>query len=67
MAKAGVLVASEGLNPAAAPARVVRAGDKRTVVDGPYAEAKELIGGFSPTSALRTRSRFQASEPPTAS
>lgn len=46
LAKAGVLVASEGLNPAAAPARVVRAGDKRAVVDGPYAEAKELVGGF---------------------
>jgi hypothetical protein len=46
LTKAGVLVASEGLNPAAAPAKVVRAGAKRRVVDGPYAEAKELVGGF---------------------
>ena len=46
LTKAGVLVASEGLNPAAAPARVVRTGDRRAVVDGPYAEAKELVGGF---------------------
>lgn len=44
--KAGVLVASEGLLPAAQPARVVRSGQGRKVVDGPYAEAKELVGGF---------------------
>lgn len=46
LTKAGVLVASEGLNPAAAPARVVRTGERRAVVDGPYAEARELVGGF---------------------
>lgn len=46
LATAGVLVASEGLNPAAAPARVAIRGGKRAVVDGPYAEAKELVGGF---------------------
>lgn len=44
--KAGVLVASEGLNPAAAPARVAIVQGQRRVVDGPYAEAKELVGGF---------------------
>ena len=43
---AGVLVASEGLNPGAQGARVGVARGKRTVVDGPFAEAKELIGGF---------------------
>ena len=46
MTKAGVLVAAEGLNPAAEPARVVRAGNKRAVVDGPFTESKELVGGF---------------------
>jgi hypothetical protein len=44
--QAGVLVASEGLNPAAPSARVGVSGGKRKVVDGPFAETKELIGGF---------------------
>ena len=43
---AGVLVASEGLNPEAKSARVGVAGGKRTVLDGPFAESKELVGGF---------------------
>jgi hypothetical protein len=46
MHKAGVLVASEGLNPAATGAHVAITGGKRTVVDGPFAETKELIAGF---------------------
>ena len=46
MHKAGVLVASEGLNPGAKGARVGVAGGKRTVLDGPFAETKELVGGF---------------------
>jgi hypothetical protein len=46
MHKAGVLVASEGLNPAARGARVAVANGKRHVVDGPFAESKELVGGF---------------------
>ena len=46
MHNAGVLVASEGLNPAARGARVAVAGGKRRVVDGPFAESKELVGGF---------------------
>jgi hypothetical protein len=41
-----VLVASEGLNPAAAGARVAVLQGRRQVVDGPFAESKELIGGF---------------------
>jgi len=44
--KAGVLVASEGLNPAGKGARVEVRNGRRTVVDGPFAESKELVGGF---------------------
>lgn len=46
MHTAGVLVASEGLNPAAQGARIAVADGKRYVVDGPFAESKELVGGF---------------------
>ncbi|KYF87073.1 dehydrogenase [Sorangium cellulosum] len=46
MMKAGVLIASEGLNPGGARARVGISGGKRTVLDGPFVETKELVGGF---------------------
>jgi hypothetical protein len=46
MHKAGVLIASEGINPGAAGARVGIAGGKRKVLDGPFTESKELLGGF---------------------
>lgn len=46
MHQAGVLVASEGLNPAAPGARIAVANGRRYVVDGPFAESKELVGGF---------------------
>jgi hypothetical protein len=46
MAKAGVLVAAEGLLPAGARARVAVSGGKRKVVDGPFTESKELLGGL---------------------
>jgi hypothetical protein len=46
MHNAGVLVASEGLNPGAPGARVGVSGGKRKVLDGPFAESKELVGGF---------------------
>ena len=46
MAKAGVLLAGEGLHPSARGARVKFSGDKRTVIDGPFAETKELVAGF---------------------
>lgn len=46
MHTAGVLIASEGLNPAAQGARIAVADGKRYVVDGPFAESKELVGGF---------------------
>ena len=44
--RAGVLVASEGLNPNGQSAHVRMTDGKRTVIDGPYAETKELIAGF---------------------
>ncbi len=46
LAKAGVLLAAEGLQPSAKGARVRFSGDKRTVIDGPFAETKELVAGF---------------------
>src|SRR5438874_8823344 len=46
MAKAGVLLAGEGLQPSSKGARVKFSGAKRTVVDGPFAETKELIAGY---------------------
>ena len=44
--KAGVLVASEGLNPGAKGAHVSVTNGKRAVMDGPFAETKELVAGF---------------------
>jgi hypothetical protein len=46
LVKAGVLLAGEGLHPSSKGARVRFAGDKRTVIDGPFAETKELVAGF---------------------
>ena len=46
LVKAGVLLAGEGLHPSSRGARVHFSGSKRTVVDGPFAETKELIAGF---------------------
>ncbi|MGH2769917.1 MAG: YciI family protein [Actinomycetota bacterium] len=46
LAKAGVLLAGEGLHPSSKGARVRFSGKKRTVIDGPFTEAKELIAGF---------------------
>jgi len=46
MHKAGVLVASEGMNPHVGSARVEAVAGKRKLVDGPFAETKELVGGF---------------------
>jgi hypothetical protein len=46
LAKAGVLLAGEGLHPSSKGARVRFSGTKRTVIDGPFAETKELIAGF---------------------
>jgi hypothetical protein len=46
LAKAGVMLAGEGLHPTSKGARVRFSGDKRTVIDGPFAETKELVAGF---------------------
>jgi hypothetical protein len=46
LAEAGVLLAGEGLHPSSKGARVTFSGSKRTVIDGPFAETKELIAGF---------------------
>jgi hypothetical protein len=46
LVKAGVMLAGEGLHPSSKGARVKFSGSQRTVVDGPFAETKELIAGF---------------------
>jgi hypothetical protein len=46
LVKAGVMLAGEGLHPSSKGARVRFSGAKRTVIDGPFAETKELIAGF---------------------
>ena len=46
LAKAGVLLAADGLHPSSKGARVRFSGSSRTVIDGPFAETKELIAGF---------------------
>jgi hypothetical protein len=46
LVKAGVLLAGEGLHPSSRGVRVRFEGDRRTVVDGPFAETKELLAGF---------------------
>lgn len=46
LVKAGVMLAGDGLQPSSKGARVRFNGDKRTVIDGPFTEAKELIAGF---------------------
>ncbi|HWW17995.1 MAG TPA: YciI family protein [Candidatus Saccharimonadales bacterium] len=59
MAKAGVLLAAEGLQASSKGARVRFSGTKRTVIDGPFAETKELIGGFW---LLQVKSKEEAIE-----
>src|SRR5881392_11632 len=46
LVKAGVMLAGEGLHPSSKGVRVRFSGGKRTVIDGPFAETKELIAGF---------------------
>jgi hypothetical protein len=59
LAKAGVLLAAEGLHPSSKGARVKFSGSKRTVVDGPFTETKELIAGFW---LIEVKSREEAIE-----
>ena len=46
LVKAGVMLAGEGLHPSSKGVRVRFTGEKRTVIDGPFAETKELVAGF---------------------
>ena len=46
LVKAGVMLAGEGLQPSSKGARVRFSGGKRTVIDGPFTETKELVAGF---------------------
>ena len=57
--KAGVMLAGEGLHASSKGARIKFSGDKRTVVDGPFAETKELIAGFW---IIQVRSKEEALE-----
>ncbi len=59
LGKAGVLLDGNGLHRSDKGWRVKYSGDKRTVVDGPFAEAKELIGGFT---MIQVKSREEAME-----
>ena len=46
LVKAGIMLAGEGLHPSSRGARIQFSGENRTVVDGPFTEAKELVAGF---------------------
>jgi len=59
LVKAGVLLAGEGLQPSSKGARVRFSGNKRTVIDGPFSETKELIAGFW---MLQVKSKEEAIE-----
>ena len=59
LVKAGVMLAGEGLHPSSKGARVKFSGAKRTVVDGPFPETKELIAGFW---LIQVKSKEEASE-----
>ena len=59
LAKAGVLLAGEGLHASSKGARVKFSGRKRTVIDGPFAETKELIAGYT---LIQVKSRDEALE-----
>jgi hypothetical protein len=59
LSKAGVLLDASGLQPSAKGWRIRYSGGKRTVIDGPFAEAKELIAGYT---LIQVRSRDEALE-----
>jgi len=59
LVKAGVMLAGEGLQPSSKGARVRFSGTKRTVIDGPFSETKELIAGFW---ILQVKSKEEAVE-----
>ena len=59
LAKAGVLLDASGLQPSAKGWRIKYSGSKRTLVDGPFAEAKELVAGYT---LIQVKSREEAIE-----
>ena len=59
LVKAGVLLAGEGLHPSSNGVRVRFSGEKRTVIDGPFSETKELVAGFW---LIQTKSKEEAIE-----
>ena len=59
LVRAGIMLAGEGLHPSAKGARVRFDGAKRTVIDGPFAETKELVAGYT---IIQTRNRQEALE-----
>jgi hypothetical protein len=59
MAKSGALLSTEGCQPSAKGARVRQSGGKVTVTDGPFAETREIIGGFA---IVRANSKDEAIE-----
>src|SRR2546427_7324089 len=59
LVKAGVMLAGEGLQPSSKGGRVRFSGSKRTVIDGPFTEAKELIAGYT---IIQVKSREEAME-----
>ena len=59
LAKAGVLLDASGLKPSSAGWRIEYRGDKRSVVDGPFAETKELIAGYT---MIQVKTREEALE-----
>jgi hypothetical protein len=59
LAKAGVLLDANGLQPTSKGWRVRHSGGKRTIIDGPFAETKELIAGYT---LIQVRSREEAME-----
>jgi len=59
LARAGVLLDANGLQPTSKGWKVRYTGEKRTVIDGPFTEAKELIGGYT---MIQTKTRAEALE-----
>jgi hypothetical protein len=59
LAKAGVLLDASGLQPSSKGWRICYDGDRRTVIDGPFAESKELIAGYT---LIQVRNRAEALE-----
>ena len=59
LVRAGVMLAGEGLHPSSKGARVRFSGSKRTVIDGPFAETKDLVAGFW---LLQVKSKEEAIE-----